>query len=87
VYSPYANHHIFSFHTDAVRRHQETYQQNSGNLSSNSLGSAAAMQALKKFTQGEGGNQSQGDFLGMAMAEASKVSYPTKRDEGIVIPL
>jgi len=44
-------------------------------LSSNSLGSAAAMQALKKFTQGEtGGNQSQGAFLGLALSEASKVN-------------
>lgn len=61
---------------DAIRRHQETYGQDSGNLSSNSLGSAAAMQALKKFTQGEtGGNQSQSAFLGLAMSEASKVRY------------
>ncbi|KAL6904569.1 hypothetical protein GGI43DRAFT_380983 [Trichoderma evansii] len=59
---------------EAIRRHQETYSQESSNLSSNSLGSAAAMQALKKFTQGEtGGNQSQGAFLGLAMSEASKL--------------
>ncbi|GFP56571.1 hypothetical protein TASIC1_0007006300 [Trichoderma asperellum] len=59
---------------EAIRKHQETYNQDSSNLSSNSLGSAAAMQALKKFTQGEtGGNQSQGAFLGLALSEASKL--------------
>ncbi|KAM0460156.1 hypothetical protein ACHAO4_002287 [Trichoderma viride] len=59
---------------EAIRKHQETYSQDTSDLSSNSLGSAAAMQALKKFTQGEtGGNQSQGAFLGLAMSEASKL--------------
>lgn len=59
---------------EAIRKHQETYSQDTSGLSSNSLGSAAAMQALKKFTQGEtGGNQSQGAFLGLALSEASKL--------------
>lgn len=63
-----------SFPIEAIRKHQETYSQNTSDLSSNSLGSAAAMQALKQFTQGAtGGNQSQGAFLGLAMSEASKV--------------
>lgn len=63
-----------SFPIEAIRKHQETYSQNTSDLSSNSLGSAAALQALKQFTQGAtGGNQSQGAFLGLAMSEASKV--------------
>ncbi|KAL7943099.1 hypothetical protein V8C42DRAFT_329687 [Trichoderma barbatum] len=59
---------------DAIRKHKETYEQDADNLDSHSLGSAAALQALKKFTQGEtGGNQSQGAFLGLALSEASKL--------------
>lgn len=64
---------------ETIRNHQQTYSQGADNLDSNSLGSAAALQALKKFTQGEtGGNQSQGAFLGLALSEASKVSLLTK---------
>lgn len=41
------------------------------------MGSAAAMQALKLFTGGSSGNTQQGNsqnaFVGMAMAEASKL--------------
>ncbi|KAL7939483.1 hypothetical protein V8C35DRAFT_286766 [Trichoderma chlorosporum] len=69
---------------DAIRQHQQTYQQGADNLDSRSLGSAAAMQALKKFTQGEtGGNQSQSAFLGLAMSEASKL-FDNKAADGKV---
>jgi hypothetical protein len=41
------------------------------------MGSAAALQALKMFTGGQSGNTSQGNsqnaFVGMAMAQASKL--------------
>ncbi|RFU75560.1 beta-flanking [Trichoderma arundinaceum] len=69
---------------DAIRKHKETYEQDNDNLDSSSLGSAAALQALKKFTQGEtGGNQSQGAFLGLAMSEASKL-FDSKAANGKV---
>lgn len=39
-----------------------------------SLGIAAALQALKLFNQGEtGSSQGRGTYLGLAMSEASKV--------------
>ena len=41
-------------------------------MSSNSIGSAAAMNALKQHQQG-GGVGGQNQFIGMAMAEASKL--------------
>lgn len=67
---------------DAISKHKQTYEQDADNLDSHSLGSAAALQALKKFTQGEtGSNQSQGAFLGLAMSEASKVSDYSSPDE------
>lgn len=69
---------------DAIRKHKQTYEQDADNLDSGSLGSAAALQALKKFTQGEtGGNQSQGAFLGLAMSEASKL-FDSKAANGKV---
>ncbi|KAL7786293.1 hypothetical protein V8C37DRAFT_412574 [Trichoderma ceciliae] len=69
---------------EALRQHKQTYEQDNDNLDSNSLGSAAALQALKKFTQGEtGGNQSQGAFLGLAMSEASKL-FDSKSANGKV---
>lgn len=37
------------------------------------MGSAAAMQALKMFSGGQGGGQSQNQFIAMAMGEASKL--------------
>lgn len=60
---------------DAVKQHQHAYQ-NDGKGNSSSLGTAAAMQTLKKFTQSDNSASSasgQGAFLGMAMAEASKL--------------
>lgn len=60
---------------EAVKQHQHAYQ-NDGKGDSNTLGTAAAMQALKKFTQSDNSassGQGQAAFLGMAMSEASKV--------------
>jgi len=58
---------------DAVRKHKEQYQ-NDSRGDENSVGIAAAMQALKMFNQNQDtGKQSQGAFLGLAMSEASKV--------------
>lgn len=62
---------------DAIKKHKKTYvDQDDENDDSKSLGTAAAMQALKLFNQGETGNKQQGkgEFLGLAMSEASKVS-------------
>ncbi|POR34473.1 Uncharacterized protein TPAR_05323 [Tolypocladium paradoxum] len=70
---------------DAVRKHKETYQ-NDSHGDENSLGTAAAMQALKLFNQGQGsgsGSQSQGAFLGLAMSEASKL-FDDKAAQGKV---
>lgn len=65
---------------DAVRSHQQFYGSSSQaptNANSSSIGSAAAMQALKMFTGGSSGNtqsgNSQNAFVGMAMAQASKL--------------
>lgn len=64
--------------TDAVKKHKKTYNDEDDNNDSRSLGTAAAMQALKMFNQGEAGSgkssNSQSMFLGLAMSEASKVS-------------
>ncbi|OCL02062.1 hypothetical protein AOQ84DRAFT_305445, partial [Glonium stellatum] len=67
---------------DAVRQHQQMYGGGGGGgqqASSNNMGAAAAMQALKMFTGGQGGGQggggggAQNQFVGMAMAQASKL--------------
>lgn len=65
---------------DAIKQHKETYNNDQSQQDSKSLGTAAAMQALKMYTQGQGqsstGNSnSQTAFLGLALAEASKVSF------------
>ncbi|KAG5928239.1 hypothetical protein E4U42_001072 [Claviceps africana] len=59
---------------DAIKQHQHAYH-NDGKGDSNTLGTAAAMQALKMFTQSDGAGSvsGQGAFLGMAMTEASKL--------------
>ncbi|KAG9921492.1 hypothetical protein KCV02_g11138, partial [Aureobasidium melanogenum] len=64
---------------DAMRQHQQFYG-GAGQphpASSGSMGSAAAMQALKMFNQGGGssgnGPQSQNDFIGLAMSQAAKL--------------
>jgi len=57
--------------------HRQVYQHGSGgNLPASSLGSAAALQALSKFTSGQGsggGGGSQSQLISMAMGEASKL--------------
>jgi len=59
--------------TDA---HRKIYQQggSADGLSASSMGSAAALQAFKKFTGGGGGGpSSQSDLISLAMSEASKL--------------
>ncbi|KAI6708556.1 hypothetical protein JHW43_008912 [Diplocarpon mali] len=64
---------------DAVQSHQQYFGSGSSGQQANSssMGSAAAMQALKYFTGGGSGTSQQGNsqnaFIGMAMAEASKL--------------
>ncbi|PBL00542.1 beta-flanking protein [Armillaria gallica] len=59
--------------------HKKAYEEGSASsLSANSLGSAAALQALKKFTSGgssssSGGSGSQTQLISLAMAEATKL--------------
>ncbi|KAK0456014.1 hypothetical protein EV421DRAFT_20548 [Armillaria borealis] len=59
--------------------HKKAYEEDSASsLSANSLGSAAALQALKKFTSGggsssSGGSGSQTQLISLAMAEATKL--------------
>lgn len=70
-----------------MKQHQHAYQ-NDGKGNSSSLGTAAAMQALKKFTQSDNSASSasgQGAFLGMAMAEASKVRFSVFAPEARVL--
>lgn len=62
-----------------MEKHDAAYNSNEGNHDANSLGPAAAMQALKMFNQrGSDQNQSQGAFVGTALSEASKVSIKQK---------
>merc|ERR1712225_73694 len=63
---------------DAVQSHQQFFGNGGGGQAdSGSMGAAAAMQALKMFSGGGSGNTQQGNsqnaFVGMAMAEASKL--------------
>ncbi|KAG5991189.1 hypothetical protein E4U54_003928 [Claviceps lovelessii] len=77
-----ANH---SLSIDAIKQHQHAYQ-NDGKGDSNTLGTAAAMQALKMFTQSNNSASSvsgQGALLGMAMTEASKL-FDDKAAQGKV---
>ncbi|KJK75790.1 hypothetical protein H634G_09154 [Metarhizium anisopliae BRIP 53293] len=70
---------------DAIKQHQHAYN-NDGKGDSSSLGTAAAMQALKKFTQSDNNASSgsgQAAFLGMAMSEASKL-FDSKASQGKV---
>ena len=57
-----------------MRKHKKTYDDDDDDGDENSLGTAAAMQALKMFNQGETGDkQGKGAFMGLAMSEAAKV--------------
>lgn len=64
---------------EAVRHHQQFYGGASEPhpASSGSMGSAAAMQALKMFNQGGSssgnGGKSQNEFIGLAMSQAAKL--------------
>jgi hypothetical protein len=66
---------------DAVQQHQRFYGSGGDapeHASSNNVGAAAAMQALKMFTGGQGGGKEQkggiqNQVIGMAMAQAAKL--------------
>lgn len=67
---------------DAVKKHKKTYDDDDDDNDERSLGTAAAMQALKLFNKGETGSSGSGGqsaFLGLAMSEASKVSFASLR--------
>ncbi|KAI0912819.1 hypothetical protein F4823DRAFT_559551 [Ustulina deusta] len=74
---------------EAVRTHKKYFQgdDDDNDADDRSMGSAAAMQALKMFTSGESGNtaktSSQGAFVALAMAEASKL-FDKKAAQGKV---
>ncbi|KAI0443234.1 ClpP/crotonase [Xylaria telfairii] len=74
---------------EAVRTHKKYFQDEDDDKDADdrSMGSAAAMQALKMFTGGESGNtsktSSQGAFVALAMAEASKL-FDKKASQGKV---
>ncbi|KAJ2975447.1 hypothetical protein NUW58_g8353 [Xylaria curta] len=74
---------------EAVRTHKKYFQDDDddNDADDRSMGSAAAMQALKKFTGGEEGNtaktSSQSAFVALAMAEASKL-FDKKASQGKV---
>jgi hypothetical protein len=63
---------------DAVKNHKKEYKEGGDKeADEKTMGTAAAVQALKLWNQGEAGNkQDKGSFLGLAMSEASKVSSP-----------
>lgn len=61
---------------DAVRNHKKFFgnEDHDDQSSSRSMGSAAAMQAMKMFSSGQaGGSNSQSQFVALAMGEASKL--------------
>ncbi|KAI1338756.1 hypothetical protein F5Y15DRAFT_97388 [Xylariaceae sp. FL0016] len=73
---------------DAVKQHRRQYENDDDDEADDkSMGSAAAMQALKMFSGGQSGssheNNSQSAFVGMAMAEASKL-FDQKASQGKV---
>ncbi|KAM3428867.1 hypothetical protein MY4824_008572 [Beauveria thailandica] len=69
---------------DAAEKHDQVYNKGDNNTSVNAMGTAAAMQALKKFTSG--GQEEKGgknDFISLAMGEASKL-FDSKAADGSV---
>ncbi|KAI0673309.1 hypothetical protein C8Q78DRAFT_1016545 [Trametes maxima] len=62
---------------DVQHAHRKAYEEDSANsLNAGSLGSAAALQVLKRFTASGGdnsGSSSQSQLISLAMAEASKL--------------
>ncbi|KAI8626634.1 hypothetical protein F5Y19DRAFT_488010 [Xylariaceae sp. FL1651] len=74
---------------EAVRTHKKYFQgeDDDNDADDRSMGSAAAMQALKMFSGGQSGNthesSSQSAFIGLAMGEASKL-FDQKASQGKV---
>ncbi|KAI0881204.1 uncharacterized protein GGS22DRAFT_172652 [Annulohypoxylon maeteangense] len=75
---------------DAVKQHKRFFDRDDDDgdeADDRSMGSAAAMQALKMFSGGQSGNShennSQSAFVGLAMAEASKL-FDQKASQGKV---
>ncbi|KAI0895773.1 hypothetical protein F4806DRAFT_69098 [Annulohypoxylon nitens] len=75
---------------DAVKQHKRFFGRDDDDgdeADDRSMGSAAAMQALKMFSGGQSGNShesnSQSAFVGLAMAEASKL-FDQKASQGKV---
>ncbi|KAI0390628.1 hypothetical protein F5Y17DRAFT_50888 [Xylariaceae sp. FL0594] len=75
---------------DAVRKHKKYFEgedDDDDDADDRSMGSAAAMQALKLFSSGQAGNDSksssQSAFVALAMAEASKL-FDQKASQGKV---
>ncbi|KAM3561124.1 hypothetical protein MY1884_002547 [Beauveria asiatica] len=69
---------------DAAEKHDQVYNKGDNNTSVNAMGTAAAMQALNKFTSG--GQEEKGgknDFISLAMGEASKL-FDSKAADGSV---
>ncbi|KAH8883656.1 hypothetical protein GQ53DRAFT_771614 [Thozetella sp. PMI_491] len=60
---------------EAVSHHKKFFGNDDepDEATSGGMGSAAAVQALKLFTSGGGGKQSQSEFIGLAMSQASKL--------------
>lgn len=73
-----------------MQSHQQLYNGGGGygeeqQHDSKSLGAGAAMQALKMFTSGGGGSSGdKNEFIGMAMAQASKL-WEEKSGSGNVV--
>ncbi|KAK3335319.1 hypothetical protein B0T19DRAFT_395194 [Cercophora scortea] len=68
--------HHKQYYTDAIPMTTTSNTPNAAQATSTGMGSAAAMQALKMFTSSSGSrsqNQSQSAFIGLAMAQASKL--------------
>ncbi|KAJ6779569.1 hypothetical protein PWT90_09968 [Aphanocladium album] len=69
---------------EAAEKHDQVYNKGDKDTSVNAMGTAAAMQALKKFTSGgkeESGSKN--DFVSLAMGEASKL-FDSKAADGSV---
>lgn len=77
LHSPSQGTNALPYVTDAVQQHKSFFGSNPEpeTASPKSMGSAAAMQALKLFNSGasQGKSTSQSTFIALAMAEASKL--------------
>ncbi|CAL5867244.1 uncharacterized protein PFLUO_LOCUS1459 [Penicillium psychrofluorescens] len=67
----------------AMRAHQQMYNESAEGRTHDSgdVGAGAAVQALKMFSGGEGGGGDKNQFVGMAMAQASKL-WDQKAESG-----